>query len=197
MQAFRIAIIGPEASGKTELALVLAQVLGGIATEEYARRYFEERNLPADYTLTTEEMCEVMHGQWQVEQGEGVLFIDASTIHGPLYAAMSRDESGRLAFDYAAVDRRIMDYAMDGGYDAFILCHPHAALKWVNDGMRSMPDFADRQAFADSCTAFVAKHYAAKPCIMVNTGTWRSREMQAMAETKKLLMAIFSQSKTM
>lgn len=93
----RIAIIGPEASGKTELAQSLALHFHGTATEEYARRYFAEHALPADYVLQRHEMLEVMTHQHAAEQGEGLRFIDASCIHGPLYAAMTRDAQDNLA----------------------------------------------------------------------------------------------------
>lgn len=135
-------------------------------------------------------MREVMHGQQAAEQGEGLRFIDASTIHGPLYAAMTCDTAGSLAFDFKAVDAEIMDYAANGGYDAFILCQPHAALGWVDDGMRAMPKLADRHAFSHSCAAFVATYYAEKPCIVIDAGTWSAREEQAIKETKLFLSVV-------
>lgn len=176
---FRIAIIGPEATGKTELAETLAAFFGGVATEEYARFYFQQRRLPAEYVLDAEEMREVMRGQHRAEQGGGLRFIDASCIHGPLYAAMTRDVSGRLVFDAAGTDAEIMDYATGGGYDAFILCRPHAGLPWEDDGMRAMPDLRDRVAFADACMAFIGLHYPQKPCIVVDADDWETRTRQA------------------
>lgn len=178
-QPFRIAIIGPEASGKTELAGVLARHFGGVATEEYARRYFVERALPADYVLGLEEMRAVMEGQRATEQGGGLRFIDASCIHGPLYAGMRRDAEGKLRFELAAIDAKIMDYARQGGYDAFVLCRPHEMLEWIDDGMRAMPAFDDRIAFAEACAAFIANHYSDAPCIMVDEATWETRAAQA------------------
>ena len=181
----RIAIIGPEASGKTELAKFLASTLGGVATEEYARAYFADRKLPADHILSTQEMRDVMRGQRAAEQGQGLLFIDASTIHGPLYASMER-RGESLSFD-GPVDAEVMDYATSGGYDGFVLCQPHAALEWMDDGMRSMPDLKDRHAFAGACHAFVAKHYAGKPCMIVDADSWNAREAQATEKLKKIL----------
>lgn len=185
-QNLRIAIIGPEASGKTELAAFLARNFGGTATEEYARRYFAQRALSADYVLDTDEMREVMQGQHMAEQGQGVRFIDASCIHGPLYAAMHEtDES--LHFDFSGIDPKIMDYATHGGYDAFVLCRPHEALGWSDDGMRAMPKLSHRNAFADACAAFVATHYADKPCIVVDETSWSLRETQANNHVKELI----------
>jgi nicotinamide riboside kinase len=96
-----IAIIGPEATGKTTLADKLYRHFQGydfasMKTEEYARRYFEERKLPADHRLNVKEMREVMQGQRAAEDAaaagiqseRGVIWIDAGTVHGPLYAGM-------------------------------------------------------------------------------------------------------------
>lgn len=185
-QALRVAIIGPEASGKTELAKFLAATFGGAATEEYARRYFAERKLPADYALSAAEMREVMQGQRELEQGNGLLFIDASTIHGPLYAALTR-KTGAMQFDYTAVDAEVMALAASAGYDAIIICYPHSKLGWVDDGMRSMPDLNDRAAFAHACEVFVAEHYADTTCMKVDAGSWPERELQAIENMKKLL----------
>jgi nicotinamide riboside kinase len=185
-ESFKIAIIGPEASGKTELAAALARQFGGVATEEYARRYFAEYALPADYVLSRIEMYAVMTHQSAAEQGEGLRFIDASCIHGPLYAAMQTRETG-LHFDFNDIDPKIMDYALQGGYDALILCRPHEALGWVDDGMRAMPEYADRVAFADACAAFVATHFADKPCIVVNAESWEARMAQATKKVTELM----------
>ncbi len=180
-----IPIIGPEASGKTMLAQKLAKEFGGIATEEYARHYFMEKQLPADHTLSADEMCEVMEGQWQAEQGEGVRFIDACVIHGPLYAAMGRNAENGLSFDYTAVDPRVLDYGRKGAYDAIILCRPHVLLEWEDDGQRAMPCLIDRHAFAESCYAYIAEHYSHVPVIMVDQGSWMERELHAIGALKE------------
>jgi nicotinamide riboside kinase len=182
----RISVIGPEAAGKTELAHILATQFNGIATEEYARVYFRQRHLAANHVLSLAEMCDVMRGQQRIEaEASGVVFIDAGTVHGPIYAAMQHNAEGIATFDWQHTAPEIMDYAVNGRYDAFIICYPHKALGWQNDGMRSMPDYADRNAFADACTAFVAQHYAEKPCIVVNAATWPARAMQAIDGIRK------------
>lgn len=184
-KALRIAIIGPEASGKTELAKFLAEKFGGTATEEYARIYFATHQLPADHELSASEMRDVMRGQSELEQGQGLLMIDASCIHGAVYSALERREA--LLFDYAAVDAEVMAYAIGGDYDAIILCQPHAALEWVDDGMRAMPELEDRHAFAASCHEFISQHYASVPVIMIDGGSWEARERQAIEKLKKIL----------
>lgn len=182
----KIAIIGPEYTGKTTLANTLAKHFDGTATEEYARHYFKAKKLPADHVLSAAEMYEVMAGQRAAEQGEGLRFIDASCIHGALYAAM-KENSESLWFDYASVDAKVMDYATGGKYDAIILCRPHVELEWENDGLRAMPNLITRHAFAEACHAFVTHHYGQKPVIVIDEGNWQARETQAFEAVKELL----------
>ena len=185
MKNFKIAIIGPEASGKTTLARVLAKKFHGRATDEYARIYFAENHLAADHVLSVEEMRELMAGQAAAEEGEGLIFVDASTIHGPLYASMSTI-GGRLWFQLGSVDPEVMDYATKARYDAFIICRPHAALEWVDDGMRAMPDIGNRREFAEACEDFVRTHYPRARIISVDAGSWEIREAQAIRGIKEL-----------
>lgn len=182
----KIAIIGPEYTGKTTLANKLAKQFEGTATEEYARGYFEARKLSADHVLSIGEMCEVMAGQRDAEQGEGLCFIDASCIHGALYAAM-KENAESLWFDYESVDAKVMDYATGGKYDAIILCRPHVELEWENDGLRAMPNLITRHAFAEACHAFITEHYGEKPVIVIDKGNWPEREEQAFEAVKELL----------
>jgi nicotinamide riboside kinase len=183
----RIAIIGPEASGKTELAKKLAAHFGGTATEEFARQYFTEKQLAADYVLSVDEMCEVMEGQQAIEKAaKGLAFIDASTINGPLYAGMVSHQ-GRVDFNLVAVDARIMAFAAEAKYDAFILCQPHEDLGWVDDGLRSMPNLIDRQRFASACKAFIEVYHEDAPCVIVSAPTWQEREAQAVEGINSIL----------
>lgn len=181
----RIAIIGPEATGKTTLANRLAAHFGGVATEEYARDYFISRKLPADHVLSVEEMREVMQGQQAVEfeawtkHPDKLVFVDASTINGPLYAGLERDAKGDLAFDLLTVDEEVMEAGRSGLYDAFLLCWPHEDLPWENDGLRAMPSLRDRMRFANGCIAFASQHYLTAPLLAVDAGTWEEREWQA------------------
>lgn len=199
----KIAIIGPEASGKTELAKALNAAFQGqefqsVMTEEFARDYFAREKLPADHALTLEQMREVMKGQRAVEDAaaegitaeRGVIWIDASAIHGPLYAGMKMKD-GKLAFDLFGVDEEVMDYARKGAYDAFILCVPHESLGWQDDGMRAMPDLADRKRFSDACIAFVNRFYRHSPLVPIAGGTWGEREGQAI-EIAKLMLNVDS-----
>lgn len=186
----RIAIIGPESSGKTELAKALESSFPEtLATEEFARRYFDLHQLPADYALSREEMLAVMAGQLQTEQmvtGKCAAWIDASTLHGPLYFTMARDGQGALTFA-PNQEPEMLDYAKQAGYDAFILCWPHAELTWQDDGMRAMPALEDRVCFAKACAELVQEEFPRTPLIHVDAAGWTERLQQAKEAVKRLM----------
>ena len=46
----RVLITGPESTGKSELAMALAQHYGGITVPEYAREYVEKLDGPCSYS---------------------------------------------------------------------------------------------------------------------------------------------------
>ncbi|WP_283148290.1 ATP-binding protein [Silvimonas soli] len=62
----KIAIVGPESSGKTTLARDLAAALGCDWVPEYVREYFAAKG-NSDYVL--DDIVAIAHGQRAVEQG--------------------------------------------------------------------------------------------------------------------------------
>ena len=67
--AIKIAITGPESSGKTTLAKQLADVLDGICVEEYARTYLEGR----DITPVLSDLVHICQKQISAEDGAAVI----------------------------------------------------------------------------------------------------------------------------
>lgn len=77
----RIALIGPESSGKTTLAQQLAQRFNTVWVPEYARKYIAE--LDREYTL--EDVMHIAQQQLQMEremlcQANGFIFADTELI---------------------------------------------------------------------------------------------------------------------
>ena len=59
----KVAIIGPESTGKTTLAKELAQQFNGTYVPEYAREYIERKGIR---DVTYDELCEI--AKYQIEQ---------------------------------------------------------------------------------------------------------------------------------
>lgn len=185
----RVAIIGPEATGKTLLAAELARAFNGVATPEFAREYFTTRKLNGNHQLSRAEMEEVMQGQANVEAGASarLVLVDASCFHGIIYSAMYRGGDGKLHFDLADVSRKVMDYAHQGRYDGFILCWPDADLPWEDDPLRGLPDLQDRMHLADACYWVRRMLFPAAFCVDVRGNNWHKRTKAAIDGLKREL----------
>ena len=136
----KIAIIGPESTGKTTLAKALAQQFHGIYVPEYAREYIERKGTR---DVTFDELCEI--ARHQIEQLQTIsndlkrpqtVFFDTELIVTKIW------------FDYAfgiipeLLNQAILRYPMD----AYLLTAPD--IPWQPDPARyNGSDTIRRQLF--------------------------------------------------
>ena len=136
----KIAIIGPESTGKTTLAKALAQQFHGIYVPEYAREYIERKGTR---DVTFDELCEI--ARHQIEQLQTIsndlkrpqtVFFDTELIVTKIW------------FDYAFgivpewLNQAILRYPMD----AYLLTAPD--IPWQPDPARyNGSDTIRRQLF--------------------------------------------------
>ena len=125
---YRVGIIGPESTGKSSLALYLAQRYKGTYVPEYARTYVEQKG---STDVTFEELCSI--ARYQVEElaaisnqpSDSVYFFDTELIVTKVW------------FDYAFgrvpewFTEAIRQYPMD----TYLLTYPD--LPWIPDPARS------------------------------------------------------------
>ena len=83
----RIAITGPESTGKTQLAHELAQYYGVKPVDEYARKYLE--GFKGRYTL--DDVCKISRGQQSLidersEEFAQILIVDTEAIVCKIWA---------------------------------------------------------------------------------------------------------------
>ena len=123
----RIGIIGPESTGKSSLALYLAQEFKGTCVPEYARTYVECKG---STEVSYEELCEIARHQIEEMErlavsGERLVIFDTELIVTKVW------------FDYAFgyvpewLDEAIKRYPMD----AYIITYPD--IPWIPDPARS------------------------------------------------------------
>lgn len=126
----KIVLLGPECTGKTTLAMKLAEKHGGAFVPEYSRPYTEAvRRQGRDIGL--EDVVPIVRGQLAGEEAAGhhasLLFLDGNPLAEAVY---SRWYYHRLPEDWEnAVEPR--------PYDFYLLCYPD--LEWVPDPARDMP----------------------------------------------------------
>lgn len=127
----RIAVLGPESTGKTELCASLASHFSTIWVPEYARTYFQSR--PGNYSR--EDVLYCVSGQRALEdakatEAECFLFCDTEMIN---FKVWMTDKFG------SAPD--VITEDIHRRYDAYLLTSPD--IPFVSDPMRENPERRD------------------------------------------------------
>ncbi len=130
----KIAITGPESTGKTTLARELAAHYRTLWVPEYARFYLSRLRRP----YTPEDVLEIAKGQLQWEniwtqQANGLLFCDTELIVAKIW----------LRYKYDLVHPWIEEQLQQQQYSLHLLCD--IDLPWEDDPLREHPDLQDRQ----------------------------------------------------
>ena len=129
----RVAITGPESSGKTTLARALAAHIGVPWVPEFAREYLEGLDRP----YVEEDLLRIAEGQLRAEQRvaserPAVLVCDTDLF---VIRIWSQDKFGR-------VDPRLETLVHETNYHHTLLCKPD--LPWEPDPLRENPHDRDR-----------------------------------------------------
>ncbi|HET7733997.1 MAG TPA: ATP-binding protein [Paludibacter sp.] len=163
---YKIAIIGPESTGKTALAKNLADHFKAPWIPEYAREYVEK--LTNHYTY--DDICNI--AQKQIEQE---LAFDEPNITGENYIFFDTDLIiTKVWFSYCF--RKIPDFLTErmknSFFDLYLLCAPD--LTWEPDPVREHGN--DREYFFDWYKNEIEQ--TGKPYVIV-TGTGNQRIQNA------------------
>lgn len=124
---YKVGIIGPESTGKSELARYLSKRYGGVLVKEYARRYVEEKGTTE---VSYEELCEIARRQIEEIKAVSYQLSDISFFDTELIVT-------KVWFEYAFgrvpewLNEAIKAYPMD----VYLLTYPDIA--WVPDPARS------------------------------------------------------------
>ena len=136
---FKVAIIGPESTGKTTLAKELAQQFNGLYVPEYAREYVERKGTTE---VTWDELCGIAKHQIEVLQQSGLTAARPGSNSETVSQAQPVFFDTELLvtkvwFDYAFgrvpdwLDEAVRRYPMD----AYLLTYPD--IPWVPDPART------------------------------------------------------------
>lgn len=126
---YKIAVTGPESSGKTTLCRALSVSFGTIWTPEYARYYLPR--LGRKYIFS--DLVQVGKGQLQWQQRDagrarGILFCDTDLVGIKVWSD----------YRFGATDPWILGQLQQNPYDLTLLCHPD--IPWTPDPLRENPD---------------------------------------------------------
>lgn len=125
MKKFKIAVVGPESSGKSMLVKGLASHFKAGFVEEYARKYLEDIARPYNY----EDLLAIATRQKELEaeiysKTKLFLFCDSSLLTIKVW---SDDKFGKC-------DPWIAERYNQEGFDLYLLCSPD--LEWEPDPLR-------------------------------------------------------------
>ena len=161
----KIAILGPESTGKSTLAYALAKYYDAPWVPEYAREYIESLKLPYTY----EDVCTIAHKQIEEETiydnqttSNGFVFFDTDLIITKVW----------FEYKYKKVPEFLTESMKAGFFDLYLLCTPDLA--WEPDPVREHG--TDREFFFDWYKWEIEQ--TGKPYVIV-TGSDNSRTENA------------------
>lgn len=124
----KIAITGPESTGKSRLAMELAEHYKTVYVPEFAREYIDHLDRP----YTQEDILKIAKGQingeecW-IKKANHILFCDTELIVTKIWSEVK----------YGRCDRWILRKIKENKYDLFLLCD--IDLPWEEDPQREHP----------------------------------------------------------
>jgi NadR type nicotinamide-nucleotide adenylyltransferase len=129
----RIAITGPESTGKSQLAGELAAHYKTVFVPEYARGYIDGLNRP----YTREDILEIAKGQLREEEQMSrhmnrILFCDTELIVTKIWSEVK----------FGMCDPWILEKIEENKYHLFLLCN--IDLPWENDPQREHPHMREK-----------------------------------------------------
>lgn len=166
----KVAILGPESTGKTELARQLAEQLNAPWVPEYAREYIE--NLKNPYTF--DDVCNIALKQIEQEKlyetwltNDSFVFFDTDLIITKVW----------FQYRFGRIPDFLTERMKTGFFDLYLLCAPD--LEWVPDPVREHGD--DREYFFDWYQKEIEQ--TGKPYVIV-TGMGTQRVQNALKALK-------------
>lgn len=130
MKQLRIAITGPESSGKTSFAQQLALLINGTFIPEYAREYL--LNLNRVYNQT--DLDNIAKGQlklWEENRHEPIVICDTEMLVMHIWSEVS----------YKNTSSTILQLLDNQQFDHYFLCSPD--IPWEEDPLREHPEMRD------------------------------------------------------
>ncbi|MEH6304509.1 ATP-binding protein [Olivibacter sp. CPCC 100613] len=133
----KIAVVGPESTGKSQVSTYLAEVYNTVCVPEYSREYC--RNLNREYTLQDE--LNIFYGQLALERSLEPIAFNQLLICDTTFLTV------KVWCDYLFGDTpEAVKYALKNHpYDFYLLMD--IDLPWEDDPLRDFPEPEQRQYF--------------------------------------------------
>ena len=129
----KIAILGPESSGKTTLVQTLASMLDAFAVPEYFRFYWEAKRYTKDHALWSED--EFIHMAAEQNRFEDLYAVRSKNVL--LCDTSAWQVAAWNSYYLGSSSTQVVKLAQSRSYDLICLCRPD--IPFVQDGVRDGP----------------------------------------------------------
>jgi NadR type nicotinamide-nucleotide adenylyltransferase len=133
MSVKKIVLIGPESTGKSTLAITLAQHYNTYSVAEFARQYLQNKN--GNYTIKDlDAICngQVLEEIAGLQKANNFIFLDTNAYTIKIWSEVK----------YNACSKIILDAIVNNSYDYYLLLD--IDLPWQYDTLREAPQLQDR-----------------------------------------------------
>lgn len=125
--SLKIAFTGPESSGKTTLATLVAELFNGVYVEEYAREYLSQR---LDYDESDlDEIAKKQQEKWNIEHA--IIIADTELTVIKVWSD----------YRFGVCSDLILDAYKKQDFEHYFLCKPD--IPWEADPLRENPENRD------------------------------------------------------
>jgi len=190
----KIAIIGPESTGKSTLCKQLAQHFNTIWCPEYAREYLHQNGVQYNYDdlkkiaegqLVMEDYCaEEVNGQLSMGNNGCKQDLPFTIRHSPLFIDTNMYVM-KVWYEYVfgKCEYFVLDEIAARNYDLYLLCN--IDLPWAFDEMREYPEEAPRMELYNIYKDLLINQTT--PWIEIS-GNYEERLHKAIAAVEKFLL---------
>ena len=134
----KVVIYGPESTGKTTLAMALADHYQTEWVPEYAREYLQDVWDREERTCEPHDLLPIAEGQMKLEneltkKADRILICDTDLLETKVYSE---------AYYVGSCDPILEKYALENSYDLYLLTY--IDIPWVKDDLRDKPNERER-----------------------------------------------------
>jgi HTH-type transcriptional regulator, transcriptional repressor of NAD biosynthesis genes len=171
----RVAIVGPESTGKSTLTKNLADMFSTVGVHEYGRTISETMNnvLTADDFYNIAEAQQVLLDSAVSKARVPIVFTDTEAYTTYLFS--------NIYLGQYLEDIKISAIKQD--FDLYLVLAP--TVKWVDDGTRILSDQADREIFFKQLVEFLQTHN--KKYVIIDPPTYSDRIWFAFNAANKII----------
>lgn len=160
----KIAITGPESTGKTTLARDLAKAFDTIWIPEFAREYLEKKE--GKYSFgDIKIIAEEQEKTWARASQEEIVFFDTEFTVLKIWSEVK----------FGKVDPFIIDSLENQNFDHYFICDP-TGVAWVEDPLREDPN--NREGLFE---LYIRVMRSNNRSFTILSGTWDERIKQAIS----------------